>query len=556
LRPLAPLPRLALALAGWLLLFAASPGVLGRDGSLVLAVLGLALWGSAVVREPAAPERRRARWLARGAEYAPAVLGSGALQAWIAYVTPAGLVALGLVHGLYALLAGRAVRLLRARLGPALAIALGWWSVEILRELTLGWIGGVWMRLGTYAHHHAWLAPSARWLGPEGVGLCVALAGGWLGARLAGAGRPLRELVPPALACGLAALASAREPLATDPGPLVLLVQPGFPQARKQFDDPWENFSASRALTLEALRSASEPPDLVAWGETMLYIPLAQDLESALERGARTADWEEPFDAGLVRRLRSVEDDWVRRGLLAELPAGTAFASGAEVYHADEQGSIRRWNAVVLYDERGERQAAAPKSALVPGAETMFGLERYAVVRALAKSMAGYVPDFVPARRTGVLAFHDRAGRELRFSATVCFDNAYLHPYVDALRREPLDFHLVVSNEAWYRESFEMDQMVAFSRLIALSTERAVVRATNSGVSVVLAPDGRELARVEEGGRDRSLAGTCAARVPVPRERDRLTPYVRWGRKSVLTCALAVVVLAFVERLRRRAARA
>jgi apolipoprotein N-acyltransferase len=283
----------------------------------------------------------------------------------------------------------------------------------------------------------------------------------------------------------------------------------------------------------------------------MLYVPLLQDVEAAIERGARAPEWQEPIDAVLARRLSELEEERVRRGLLALLPPGTAFATGAEVYHvADGERTIRRWNAVVLYDERGERLAAAPKLALVPGAETMYGLERFAFVRELMLAMAGYVPDFVPARRTEVLGFRDRGGRERRFSASVCFDNAYLEPYVGALRREPLDFHLVVSNEAWYRESFEMDQMVAFSRLIALSTARSVVRATNSGVSVALGPDGRELARVERGGRDRAVAGTCLVRVPVPVERGALTPYVRWGRAALLASALAAVALALVEAIR------
>lgn len=544
--------RFALALAGWTCLFTASPGVLGRDGSLLLAIVGLALWGAAAVREPA----REGRWWrarARAAELVPAFLGACALQAWVAYVTPPGLAALGLAHALFALLAGRVARLFAPRAGAALAVGLAWWSVEILRELSAGWIGLVWMRLGTYAHACGWLAGGARVLGPEGLGLVVALAGGWLAARLARAPGWRRELVLPLAAAGLAALAGAGGPPATRPGPLVLLVQPGFPQERKRYDDPRVNFAASRALTLEAIAAADEPPDLVAWGESMLYVPIGEDLEDALARGARSPEWEAPIDAELAARLAAVERRQVREELLARLPAGTAFASGAEVYH-DAGGTIRRWNAVVLYDETGRRLPAAPKRALVPAAETMFGLERFAWVRALAERMAGYLPDFVPAPATRVLAFRDRAGLEVRLGASVCFDNAYLEPYVGPLRREPLDFHLVVSNEAWYRESWEADQMVAFSRLIALATARSVVRATNSGISLVLDPAGRELARVVQDGRDRAVTGTCLARVPVPLDPAGRTPYVRWGRTALRAAAAAVLLAAVAEALRRRRA--
>jgi len=74
----------------------------------------------------------------------------------------------------------------------------------------------------------------------------------------------------------------------------------------------------------------------------------------------------------------------------------------------------------------------------------------------------------------------------------------------------------VVSNEAWYEKSFEVDQMVAFTRIAALASGRAIVRATNSGISLVMGPDGRELGRITAGGEDRMVQGTLALSVPVP----------------------------------------
>ena len=41
-----------------------------------------------------------------------------------------------------------------------------------------------------------------------------------------------------------------------------------------------------------------------------------------------------------------------------------------------------------------------------------------------------------------------------RFGALVCYDNVFDGPFREPLARgEPVAFHLVVSNEAWYRES-------------------------------------------------------------------------------------------------------
>src|SRR5262249_18059270 len=151
---------------------------------------------------------------------------------------------------------------------------------------------------------------------------------------------------------------------------------------------------------------------------------------------------------------------------------------------------------------------------------------------------------------TGVLDLRGRDGRSYRLSGTVCFDNAHPWPYLDALRSGPVDFHLVVSNEAWYETSCEMDQMVAFSRVFALMTGRAFVRATNSGVSLVLGPDGAELGRVQDAkGVARAVAGFGAWNVPVPAPGSASTPpYVRWYRLSetlwIVLAALAALVAA------------
>jgi len=147
----------------------------------------------------------------------------------------------------------------------------------------------------------------------------------------------------------------------------------------------------------------------------------------------------------------------------------------------------------------------------------MLGFEQIGWVRDVIYSVAGYVPDLVSgADDAETLSFTARDGRKFRFGVSVCFDNAFDDPYTDPLRRGDFDFHAVFSNEAWFLRSQEGDQMVAFSRLIAIATGRSLVRATNSGITTVIAPDGRELGRVRVGGDDREVAGTLRVTIPVP----------------------------------------
>ncbi len=513
--------HLATTALAWTLLFLASPGVLDADGSALLAVVAVGLWAARVSRPP----RGKERWLFL-AEALGASVGLGGLMWWIIYVVPLGVLYIGLAQGLYMGLGGLLLRRLPRGLSLAFAVPLAWSATEALRSYLVPPLGLGWMRLGHYAHHHLWFASSASIWGLEGLGFVLAaLAGGALGSWRSRRPAPLfLGSLPLLLAASISLGSSAPE---TVQGPRVLLVQPGFSQERKMEVRPYDNFRDSLELTrrgLERNRSeGGEEVDLVSWGESMLFLPLVTDGALAfLEGGAEIPPWVGGgFDLETARRLREVERDWVEGALFGRgasgpgvLPEGTSFLAGADLFARHGDG-VRRFNSVALYGAEGGREFAS-KRFLVPGAETLIGLEHQAWAREVALRFVGYLPVLVPASETGILELVTRDGERYRFGATVCFDNSFLRAYTEPTLEEELAFHLVASNEAWYRDSCEMDQMVAFSRLAALSTGISVVRATNSGLSLVLGPDGREVARVRTRGQDRGVAGTLAVDVPVP----------------------------------------
>lgn len=523
--------RLGANLLAALLLFLGSPGISGRDGSMVLAVLGVALWAWTVVH-PLGPRPGRARlidWLGGSA--------AGALYMWwVVYVVGWGLAYIGAGVGLYTLGMGMLVRRARGRVPLALAVAASWTALELLRARIPPPFGLGWFRLGYHAHAELWLSGAARVVGVEGLTFVLAALGGGLAAlvlaRRAPRGELLAGLLPLVTAVALARLVPA--PPLVD-GPRVLLVQPGFPQVVKQHSDAARNFRSSLEATRAALSSLG-PVDLVCWGESMLYLPLyTPEAEAAVRSGvANLPPWEAPLEPRHVEGWQAREADWVRGELYGGNGGpglgGASFAVGAEVF--DRVGDeVRRRVALVLYDGAGNRSAPAFKQHLVPLGETFFGCERWAFVRGLAEAAAGYVPDLVAGTETGRLTLRARDGRFYRLSGTVCFDNAHPFPYRSALRAGPVDFHLVASNEAWYETSCEMDQMIAFSRVLALATGRSFVRATNSGVSAVIGADGVERGRVTgPDGADRAVPGASALCVPVPPPGlESLTPHVRWG---------------------------
>ena len=521
--------------ATWTLLLFATPGFVHPDGFLTLAVLALVPWALYCSRP--GPKAFWVEWLA-------AAVGLSAQVYWNVNVLWITLLAVAIVPGAYMAFAGVVLRRLSARFPLAIAVPVAWIGLETLNGIVEPPFGFGWMRFGHHAHDHAFLLGAMRVVGVGGVGFALASACGlaadfWRARSSNGrVGRlPLAFTSALALACAIASFATA--PPATVAGPRVLLVQPDFKAVRKQrppsaavlFDEVLE---LTRQGLAEAERS-EKPADFVAWGETVFPWALADPaLGRAYDRGVRAAPWGQwQLDRRDIDALHRNEREAIGRVLFGrgggrrEIPTGTLFLTGAEEY-VERDGQLRRANSIVVFGEDGARIGRGGKIHLVPGGESLAGLERIAWVRNTAFELAGYVPDLVGDERTSVVEMPLRDGRTVRVGLTVCFDNTYDGPYTEPARRGPLDFHLITSNEAWYVETWEFDQMLAFSRCIAAATARSMVRATNSGVSIVIGPDGRDVARlVGAGGKDRNTPGVLVADVPIPVGEPGPTVYAR-----------------------------
>lgn len=536
---LAPRPRLARLAAAWALITLGGPGALFPGGLWWLGALGVAVWALAVVR----PGRR-----ALGVEWLVAGCAMGVQIWWIGYVVAATVPASMVVMGAYAALGGPLLRRLRGvfpRASFALLAPAAWLFAEGLQHAVPIPFSWGWMRLGHLAADDPLLIGSARVWGAIGLSAVVAGTGGavadlalrrWRGA-----------LVGVAAWLGVAIVASTASapPPVLDAGPRVLMIQPGIEMARKQFASTQELLDAQLDLTVSALESIDaagrERPDLVVWAETMLRLPLATDaaLEEIRAGRAQMAPWH--GDPSHLLDGPRLERQFVQELVLGRLlPPGTAFVSGVEEWTLHE-GELRRTNVGALW-EAGRPRRTAPKTKLVIGGETAFGLDGIGFVRDFMLHMAGYIPDLLAGERTEVLAFGGGAasagGEPARgpwhLAATVCFDNAFERPYTGPVRRERVDAHLVLSNEAWYRTSFEFDQMMAFSKVVAAATGRSVARCTNSGITAVIGPDGRERERLVVPGpdgapRDRAVAGWLLAEIPVPAPDAGAPPYTAWG---------------------------
>jgi apolipoprotein N-acyltransferase len=120
--------------------------------------------------------------------------------------------------------------------------------------------------------------------------------------------------------------------------------------------------------------------------------------------------------------------------------------------------------------------------------------------------------------------------------ASICYEDAYGNEVIDALPQANLLVN--VSNDAWFGNSLAPAQHLEIARLRALETGRVLLRATNTGISAIIGPDGRIIARSPQFEVD-----VLSAQV---RPRQGFTPFARWGNWGVVTVlVLALGIIAY-----------
>lgn len=119
-----------------------------------------------------------------------------------------------------------------------------------------------------------------------------------------------------------------------------------------------------------------------------------------------------------------------------------------------------------------------------------------------------------------------------RVAVSICYEDAYGSEVVQRLHDATLLAN--ISNVAWFGESLAPGQHLQIARMRALETGRMMLTATNSGVTAVIASDGKVLAQLPpftEGRLDSEAYGRSGA-----------TPYARVGDLPALALCIALLL--------------
>jgi apolipoprotein N-acyltransferase len=328
----------------------------------------------------------------------------------------------------------------------------------------------------------------------------------------------------------------------TTPGPLLACVQVNIPQSLKDSTGlTWQDY-VRRVLTgvKEASRAGA---DVVVLPETLFPADIVRGADPA----ARFRDG---------RPIRELLDD--ERELLAVLRkhlGPTAWLlTGVKLYDRVDPTSdrLQLFNSALLYNASGEETARYDKRYLVPGAEELVlipeGWLADAFRQALDPYTHGMVPEMVPGPGAAVFEFPRGTARLTpRAALAICYDNAFASHFRDGARLGA-NFHLVLSNEGWFPDSFEMDAMLAYSSFRAIESRRSIVRCTNTGISCLVEPDGVISQVFERDGRRSEVGGVLTVR---PNLCESSTVYQVLGDAPAVAAAALAFALAFLLRRRR-----
>ncbi len=295
--------------------------------------------------------------------------------------------------------------------------------------------------------------------------------------------------------------------------------------------DPWEKWGLPagekwtayerQLVVLDSLTRdrAVDSADLVVWPETALpFHVLLPGYRHWLDR---------------VQRLMGD----VGAELVTGLPHAKYFDNDAAPITSRRIGEsdryVESYNSITTIAADGTVGPVYGKIVLVPFAERLPHAEALRFLIEPLRWNVG-ISSWGKGSDTTVFVAHTRDGREVRFSAMICYESVYPE-FVREFVRRGAQLLVVVTNDSWWGNTSGAYQHAAYASLRAVEFRRWVVQSANGGISTVVAPTGHAVRRS-------SLFERTAWTVPV-HQNDVQTFYARYGD---VAGALSVVGAAFL----------
>ncbi|MBI4834684.1 MAG: apolipoprotein N-acyltransferase [Planctomycetes bacterium] len=437
---------------------------------------------------------------------------------WLRYVTFAGLVILGVILGLYFVVFAVASKIIQKKLGDSayyLTIPFWWVFLEFARAYVL--TGFPWLFLGHTQYNWLIFIQICDITGVYGISFLIASVNSFLTFVLV---RAIERKAPKQETKTLTAVWASviavlilssliygslrMKSIEVETGPKISLVQGNIPQSLKIAPDSAERiYNKHIELTKKA---KAENPDLIVWAETM-YPGLVTE------------------SAGELDNLKTLAKEFQSEMLIGAVADRSKLSERFELY-----------NSAYYLSATGEILGSYDKIHLVPVSELLPFRTIMPWLEDLALYFSGLeqLPMLNPGTKLEPFVLNGS-----RFGVLICYESVF--PELSRqVTRKGARFIMNLSNDGWFWDSAELEQILAISAFRAVENRIGFVRATNTGISAFISPIGRMDIFTDEKGKAKEIEGVFTRNVEVA---NIGTVYSRWGDWFPALCAVVFALI-------------
>ncbi len=278
--------------------------------------------------------------------------------------------------------------------------------------------------------------------------------------------------------------------------------------------------------------------------ETLRQLTALQEQSARLERaGAQLIVWSEgSYPLALPRNfaidLPEESEARIRRGFSAPLVIG---ANTIDTSNDDA------FNSAILLDGAGREAGIYDKVWLLAFGEYIPGVDLFPWLKNLLPAGTG---GFRAGPGPSVLNLKRPGGETWRLGPVICYEDL-LPEFIERVGRVHPDILVNLTSDSWFGARTEPWEHLALSVFSTVELRVALVRSVNSGISALIDPNGRLIAKSYANDPYRDPRGSDGILVSAPKMAGGNTLFVAWGNWFPYSCALITLVLGVLAWRRR-----
>lgn len=308
--------------------------------------------------------------------------------------------------------------------------------------------------------------------------------------------------------------------LAQAPRMKIGLVQPNIPYTIDGEFSAAEALHELNALQSQTQRLEREGAQLVVWTEGSYPVALPRDF---------AADYPEDSPA------------MIRRGIKGPLVIG---ASMVDSVHDDA------YNSALLLDEGGNVRGRYDKVRLLAFGEYVPGIDYFPWLRNALPAGAGR---FTAGAGPATMTLKGPGGEPWALGPVICYEDL-LPGFLQRVGATHPNLLLNLTSDSWFGADSEPWEHLALAVFATVELRVAMVRAVNSGISALIDPNGRLVAKTYADDPYREPRGADGMLVSAPRMAGADTFYVRHGYSFQILCSALIALIGVIAFRRRNAA--